>query len=121
MKEQLDQCSMDIKTIQEEKMNLEQRNMQLTQDLNELQAVLQRKVNNVNMLGMELMEARTNREQLCTGSQTVVNNVRIWLDEQKRLNQSLKEKLQRKDALIAKYEREQRYEHRYNYIGYCSS
>ena len=108
MKEQLDQCSMDLKTIHEDKLNLEQRNIQLTQELNGLQAVLQRKVKSINMLEMELMEVRTDREQLCTGSQTVMNDVKIWIDEQKKINQSLKERLRKKDELIAKYERELR-------------
>ncbi|KAK9754632.1 hypothetical protein QE152_g1043 [Popillia japonica] len=106
LKMQLDKCLNDLKNAEQEKIYLEQRNMTLMGTLDKMQATIQSKSESIAHMEFELLEAKTSRDEICTESRNVVFNVRAWLDEQKRINEQLKEKLEKKDALIMKYEQE---------------
>lgn len=106
---QLDKCVNDLKLAEQEKSYLEQRNATLMATLDRMQATIQSKTESLAHMEVELLDAKTSRDEICTESRNVVFNVRSWLDEQKKINEELKARLEKKNALIAKYEHERRY------------
>lgn len=107
-KQQLDKCLCDLKSMEQEKNYLEQRNVTLMGTLERMQVSLQSKTESLTTVEMELLEVKTSRDEICNESRNVVFNVKAWLDEQKKINEQLKQKLQKKNAVIAKYEQDRR-------------
>lgn len=113
--EQLEQCFLELQAIQADKQAMEQKNQELTQELESLQnafGTLNReyhcKTESVVSLEVELSNARSSRQEICMESKNVVENVRAWLQEQKRVNDYLNGKMKEKNDLIKKlkYEKE---------------
>jgi chromosome segregation ATPase len=48
----------------------------------------------IKNLEMELADAKNNRDDICAESRNVVNNVKAWLDEQRKINDKVKRKTQ---------------------------
>ncbi|GJQ86608.1 hypothetical protein Trydic_g7840 [Trypoxylus dichotomus] len=108
IKARLEKCMEDLKNAEQEKSFLEQRNMTLVATLDKMQATIQARSESLAHMEVELIEVKTSRDEICNESRNVVYNVRAWLEEQKKINEELKTKLQKKNALIARYENEKR-------------
>lgn len=105
-KEQLDRCLIEIQRIQMEKDSLQQRNDDLQRDIktlhnafNELNKDYQCKTESAMM---ELVDTRASRDEVCLESRCVVQNVKLWIQEQKKINDRLCEKLKDKTSTIAR-------------------
>lgn len=106
VKDQLDHCLVEIQRIHTEKDNLQQKNEDLQRDIkslygafNDLNKEYQCKTENVMM---ELTDTKVSREELCSESRNVVQNVRLWVQEQKKINNKLYGKLREKNAQLAR-------------------
>ncbi|KRT80141.1 hypothetical protein AMK59_8232, partial [Oryctes borbonicus] len=108
IKARLEKCMEDLKNAEQEKNFLEQRNVALMATLDKMQTTIQTKSESIAHMEVELIDVKTSRDEICTESRNVVYNVRAWLEEQKKINEELKDKLQKKNALIARYENERR-------------
>ncbi|XP_044268218.1 myosin-10-like isoform X2 [Tribolium madens] len=60
----------------------------------------------IRNLELELADAKNNRDDLCTESRCVVNNVKAWLEEQRKINDRVKKKTQCYCETIAKLKQE---------------
>nr|XP_022903274.1 centromere-associated protein E-like isoform X6 [Onthophagus taurus] len=104
IKKQLDKCMCDLKKIESDKYFVEQKNEKLLQELDKMQSLLRCRCENVMTLEEEINDIKSDRDEIRRESQHVICNVRAWLEEQKRLNDQLKDKLVKKNALIIKYQ-----------------
>lgn len=112
VKEQMDHCLVEIHRIQNEKDNLQMRNDELQRDIkslycafNDMNKEYQSKTENVLM---ELTDTKISRDEICSESRNVVQNVRLWVQEQKRINNKLCGKLKEKNGQIAKLRQEKK-------------
>lgn len=113
--EQLEQCFLELQAIQADKQAMEQKNQELTQELTTLQNTFTNlniehdyRIESVASLEVELNNARSSRHEICMQSRNVVENVRAWLQEQKKINEQLNGKMREKNNAIKKlkFERE---------------
>lgn len=105
---ELEKCMCDLKRIEADKYYLEQKNGKMLNDLEKMQIALHCRCESVKSLEEELKHLKCNREEIRKESHHVVCNVRNWLEEQKKINDQLKEKLWKKNALIVRYQQEQK-------------
>lgn len=63
----------------------------------------------IRNLEVELADAKNNRDDLCAESRCVVDNVKAWLEEQRKINDKVKKKTQCYCDTIAKLKQENEY------------
>lgn len=110
VKEQLEQCLIEIQRIQTDKETLIRRNSELQHEMKSLQNAfsdLNREYQyKTESVMMELVDTKTSRNELCVESRSVVQNVRMWLQEQRRLNEKLSGKVRDKNNVIERLKQE---------------
>lgn len=110
IKEQLEQCLIEIQRIQTDKETLIRRNNELQHEMKSLQTAfsdLNREYQyKTETVMMELVDTKTSRDELCVESRSVVQNVRMWLQEQRRLNEKLSGKVRDKNNVIERMKQE---------------
>lgn len=112
VREQMDHCLIEIHRIQIEKDNLQMRNDELQKDIkslycafNDMNKEYQCKSENVLM---ELTDIKISRDEICSESKNVLQNVRLWVQEQKKINNKLCGKLREKNNQIARLRQEKK-------------
>ncbi|KYB27458.1 hypothetical protein TcasGA2_TC033262 [Tribolium castaneum] len=115
-----DKLLKQVTSLQNTIVSLEEKNRQLKQKLDKLHAEtknLKEKnksltreketcAQTIRNLELELNDAKNNRDDLCTESRCVVNNVKAWLEEQRKINDRVKKKTQCYCETIAKLKQE---------------
>ncbi|XP_063931936.1 putative autophagy-related protein 11 isoform X5 [Zophobas morio] len=85
--------------LQDDCQKLKEKNMILLQERDSY-------VQTIKNLEFELAEAKNNRDDLCAESRHVVNNVKAWLQEQRRINQKVMQRTRCYCDTIAKLKEE---------------
>lgn len=105
--EQLEQCLLELQAIQTDKESIEQRNEELSQELQSLQNAFGNlnkeyhfKAESIMSLEVELSSTRTSQKEICKESRNIVENVKTWLREQKKINDHLNNKMKEKNDMI---------------------
>ncbi|XP_072393367.1 uncharacterized protein [Diabrotica undecimpunctata] len=94
LKGQVEQYLMELQMVQKEKDSLHMRNQDLLRELRALQtsyeaACGQQRYNEetIKSLESELRDVKKQRDDICLESRTVVDYFRLWLQEQKKINE----------------------------------
>lgn len=100
--EQLEQCVLELQALQADKDAVEQKNEQLLVELQSMQGAFANLNRECFIKSKELHDTKSSKNQVCAESRNIIENVRSWLQEQKKLNDRLNEKMKEKNVMIHK-------------------
>lgn len=98
--EQLEQCLLELQALQSDKDGVEQKNEQLLVELQSMQNAFTNLSRECFVKTKELHDTKSSKNQVCVESRNIIENVRSWLQEQKKLNDRLNEKMKEKNMII---------------------
>lgn len=98
--EQLEQCLLELQALQADKDAVEQKNEQLLVELQSMQTAFTNLSRECFVKAKELHDTKSSKNQVCVESRNIIENVRSWLQEQKKLNDKLNEKMKEKNLMI---------------------
>lgn len=122
--QQLEKCLEELNSFQRVKEKLEERNIQLEVEIDHLQRTfaelnqeIRYKNDSVVNLEHELLDTKCSRDEICAESRVVVNSVRSWLEEQKRINVVLNNTVREKNLVIEEIGLERKYVPMFTFNG----
>ncbi|XP_065164303.1 myosin heavy chain, fast skeletal muscle-like isoform X4 [Atheta coriaria] len=87
---------------------LVRKNDQLLAKIQSLQDIFNSKTESLVTLELELTEAKFTRDSLCNESKQVIDHVKCWLEEQRKINIELNERIKHKNDVIGKLKQEKK-------------
>lgn len=98
--EQLEQCLLELQALQADKDAVDLKNEQLFVELQSMQNAFTNLSRECFVKSKELHDTKSSKNQVCAESRNIIENVRSWLQEQKKLNDRLNEKMKEKNVVI---------------------